>query len=564
MSDATYDQSQQYNNIIRQTTWIVLALVLFTIPLHVAQTIPMLILVAVGALLNLFCYSTWLLQRQWFPEKAITLILQNLFVAAIIIMVGRTDLAYTGLLGIALVSATFWYGIRGMLIMFTMQALLLSTSWMVRPYPELSTSPVRAATLAGGILIILGILLARLTHMQRIDRQTLDALDDRLRIDEARLAALINTFEDAIAIVNSSGKITLANTAFLELTHITGNLSDHDLSEILHLQNKQSSKLNWTDALHSAPQHLTDYRIETSATTDKTVGDLSSPNPHDNNTTLDINISSISLEKQADSYIVRFKDTSAERSLNEQQSSFIAIASHELRTPLAFIEGSLSIALLPQTNLDPKTQEILKKAHDSTLFLSGLLQDLSTLYLAENDAIKVQLQMVDPRSLIEQAMADFTEQAKQKNLVLSSDIETRTPTVLTTQYHILQILRNLISNAIKYTESGSVHIHAEPAENHGVLFSVRDTGKGISQRDQQRLFTRFFQAENYETREQGGTGIGLYLSSELAKRINSRLWCESTLNEGSTFYLAVPPFSQLQRDRAEVVTAGVNNILTQI
>jgi signal transduction histidine kinase len=114
---------------------------------------------------------------------------------------------------------------------------------------------------------------------------------------------------------------------------------------------------------------------------------------------------------------------------------------------------------------------------------------------------------------------------------------------MSTERHIQEILQNYLTNAIKYSETGTVHLQAAKAQNGGVVFSVKDTGIGISPKDQKYLFTKFFRVEDYRTRKTSGTGLGLYLCRELAARIGAKVWCDSKLNEGSTFYLEVPPFS---------------------
>lgn len=115
-----------------------------------------------------------------------------------------------------------------------------------------------------------------------------------------------------------------------------------------------------------------------------------------------------------------------------------------------------------------------------------------------------------------------------------------TPLILSTERYIREILQNYMTNAIKYSEKGTVTISAEAAKNGGVLFSVHDEGIGISPSDQKFLFTKFFRAENYMTQTTGGIGLGLYLCMELAENLGAKLWCKSTSGEGSTFYLEVP------------------------
>jgi signal transduction histidine kinase len=129
---------------------------------------------------------------------------------------------------------------------------------------------------------------------------------------------------------------------------------------------------------------------------------------------------------------------------------------------------------------------------------------------------------------------------------------------------VREILENFVANAVKYTEEGGITVQAEPSAGGGIVFSVKDTGIGISASDQRQLFTKFYRSEDYRTRKTGGTGLGLYLCLELAERLNAKVWCESVINHGSTFFLEVPPVSQLHRDSGKVVEAGVATLIDQM
>jgi two-component system, OmpR family, phosphate regulon sensor histidine kinase PhoR len=165
---------------------------------------------------------------------------------------------------------------------------------------------------------------------------------------------------------------------------------------------------------------------------------------------------------------------------------------------------------------------------------------------------------------LHQVAIDFEAQAKQKDLPIRVIIAPDTPSVLSTEHHIREILQNYMNNALKYTQKGHVTLKAEPTRTGGVLFSISDTGVGISATDQQHLFTKFYRAEDYRTRETGGTGLGLYLCLELAQRLNAKVWCESVINTGSTFFLEVPPFSRLERDHGKVMEAQVSSLVDQL
>jgi signal transduction histidine kinase len=284
-------------------------------------------------------------------------------------------------------------------------------------------------------------------------------------------------------------------------------------------------------------------------------------------TTVDLDLSvtpvQIGTSKNSD-FIVVGRDITKERSLDRQREEFIEVASHELKTPLAIMEVALSTALIGKADFKPQAAELIEQAHRNTLYLSNLVRDLTTLSEAQNDSLPISLKPVDAAAVLRQLGIDFQPQAKAKGLPLQVVVKPNTPGVLSTEHYIREVLQNYLNNALKYTEKGHITLSAAPTGHGGVRFGVSDTGYGISAANQQHLFTKFFRAEDYRTRETGGTGLGLYLCLEIAGRLNAKVWCESKLGEGSTFYLEVPPFSQLKQDHGKVVEAQVSNLVDQL
>ena len=208
----------------------------------------------------------------------------------------------------------------------------------------------------------------------------------------------------------------------------------------------------------------------------------------------------------------------------------------------------------------------LKQTHDNIIFLSSIIDDLTTLAMAEQEALQVDLKPVEPMKLIREVADSFMADARKKGLQLVVENSGGVRPILTSRYRIKQVLQNYVSNAIKYTAKGTVTIAVENAkeEKEGVIFGVKDTGIGISISDQKKVFTKFFRSEDFRTRTSGGTGLGLYICATLAKRLNGKVWFESELKKGSTFYLQVPPFSQLKEDHPQVVKAEAESFFGSV
>ena len=255
---------------------------------------------------------------------------------------------------------------------------------------------------------------------------------------------------------------------------------------------------------------------------------------------------SLRLEAQRDDQMVieqrlRDKATELER-VNRYKSEFLANMSHELRTPL---NSSLIMAkLLSENRGDNLTPEQVKFAE--TIVSSGndllmLINDV--LDLAKIDAGKIEIvaETVDLARLVEWARSMFDPLAQQKGLAFVTRVADGTPaTVATDPQRLRQILKNLLSNAFKFTDAGQVSLSIQAAPDDTVCFEVHDTGIGISPPQHEAIFEAFRQADGTTHRRYGGTGLGLSISRELARLLGGDIAVTSALAAGSTFTVTLP------------------------
>lgn len=255
--------------------------------------------------------------------------------------------------------------------------------------------------------------------------------------------------------------------------------------------------------------------------------------------------------ERGDGVIAVFRDITVERSDERQRAEFISTASHEMRTPVASIEGYLGLALNPQTaTIDARAMNYITKAHESAQHLGRLFSDLLDISRADDHRLKNDPHIVNVVSFVGDIAEGLTPQAVEKGLQIiykpnQTDTEDGAKHINPVFYanvdndHLREITQNLIENAIKYTPSGTITVDITGDDGH-VTISVADTGIGIPREDQSHLFQKFYRVDNRDTREIGGTGLGLYLCRKLAETIGGRLWVESEYKQGSTFYLSVP------------------------
>ena len=189
-------------------------------------------------------------------------------------------------------------------------------------------------------------------------------------------------------------------------------------------------------------------------------------------------------------------------------------------------------------------QNLLEKnadlAYKQVSFLATMVNDLSTLSRAER-GVGDNFTKMCPKKLGEDLFVKYQKQVEEKNLALNLEISNKLQEINTSKLYIEELLQNIITNSIKYTKEGSITISIKPnSDGTAARFEIRDTGIGISKSDQAKIFEKFYRSEDYRTRETGGTGLGLYISAKLAKKLGTEIQLKSRLNHGSTFAFEIP------------------------
>lgn len=543
---------QAFLQTSRLLRWLAATVVLATFPFDLPQTPYVYLLVAAIALYNAVSYVRHPWTKAVFNSAFVAIVIDSIFVGILLALAGTVNTPYCALLAFNIMGAAYLFRLRGAIIVFLLQAVMLILVSQYSPWDEVEFSQIRLLVILLFMLLALGAWVERLSRNGQQERLALLSQQHQDDSERQRLIALVNSLSDAIFVVSDRGKIIEYNEAAHILTGSSEDIHGKLFAKTIVLRPRSNHSAEPVDILkeNSSAQHRRDLQI--------LLEDGSSID-------LDIGVTPVhSADEQAVEYIFVCEDITKERSLDEQRSAFISVASHELRTPLAILEGSLETALLSKDQFSEDTKNLLEQSHRNARYLAGIVKDITMLSEAQNDNLPIQLTRLSADAILKDLVKDFEDQARQKNIRIVTTVDKDTPPVLSTERYVHEILQNFLTNALKYSDKGTITLSARPAKNGGAVLAVADEGLGISPKDQKMLFTKFFRVEDFRTRSTGGTGLGLYLCMEIAQRMGARLWCKSTPGKGSTFFLEIPPYSKLQGDQSEVVNAQVANLVDDI
>lgn len=221
----------------------------------------------------------------------------------------------------------------------------------------------------------------------------------------------------------------------------------------------------------------------------------------------------------------------------EKQRQFAADASHELRTPLAVVMASAELLQNDPSIKSPFLKQVIEDVRDEVKKMTKLVSDLLVVARSDNKALKLKPQKFNLSALIEQTARLMQPLADQKKIDLQA---AKLPKVeiQADEQKIRQLVLILVDNAVKYTpDGGKVCVRYESTEKGKVRFAVSDTGIGIAKEDQAKVFDRFYRVDKARSREMGGNGLGLAIAQEIVHLHKGRIWIQSELGKGTTFFV---------------------------
>ena len=398
--------------------------------------------------------------------------------------------------------------------------------------------------LAGELPIIISYILwhGRSKGEQTKERAYYDLANELSQVSN-KSEVVISAISDGVIAVNNKGVIELINPAAQRIVG-WGNQDalNLDYKSVLQLLTTDGHELDKTndpvfDVLATnQPVRRSDLQIQTSSGKKLAAEVIVSP-----------------IGRLGSGVIIVFRDVTKQQAEEKAQAEFISTASHEMRTPVASIEGYLGLALNPATaTIDAKARDFISKAHEAAEHLGRLFQDLLDVTKADDGRLSNNPKVIDVVQFTQDIIEGLRPKADEKKIRVffkpasgeGSGMRNLEPVYFVNldADHLREVLANLIENAIKYTPAGEVVVETHGDDAH-VVVSIADSGIGIPTEDIPHLFQKFYRVDNSDTREIGGTGLGLYLCRKLIEAMGGRIWVDSEYKKGSTFSVELPRIS---------------------
>jgi signal transduction histidine kinase len=243
--------------------------------------------------------------------------------------------------------------------------------------------------------------------------------------------------------------------------------------------------------------------------------------------------------------------TKALEEANRLKEELISTLAHEMRTPLTSIKGYATALLMEDIAFSPSTQqEFLQIIDEECDILQALIHDLLESSIIDAGLLRLEMQPVLLPRVVKDVIEELAHQSKSHQFII--DFSAGFPVVDADPQRIAQVLRNLMDNAIKYSPSGGLIVVRGEADAHEAIVSVSDQGVGIAPEHLNRLFEKYFRIESGLVRHVVGSGLGLPIAHTIVQSHNGRIWAESRLGEGTTFFFALPVASPLPMQADEL------------
>ena len=357
------------------------------------------------------------------------------------------------------------------------------------------------------------------------------AWEELLKLEE-KYRVLAETSADGVITLDPIGRITYVNPAFEKMINrrkgeILATLFRDYLSE---------------DSIYFFQQVLIDVRKKDEKIENielellRSGGDL---------VPIEINIAPLKKNNTFAGIICSIRDITERRLIENElkkserlKTEFMNIAAHELKSPVTPIKGYLEL-IIADKEATEKIKNWAKISLRNSERLLRLVNDILDVSRLDTDTMRFEMIKLNPVEILNEIIEDMRPAVEKKNLKFITKIPEDLPNIMGDRHRLSQVLKNLIGNALKFTDNGHISITAKKEKDH-ILIAIEDTGIGISKDEIKKIFTKFYQAYSGDDRKNEGVGLGLFICREIIKKHNGEIWAESKLGKGSTFFIKLP------------------------
>jgi len=382
---------------------------------------------------------------------------------------------------------------------------------------------------------------AELYNLIRDQTERMGRMLKTQQIEATKSQSILEGVADGVMVAGADGKVTLVNAAAERILELPRkDALGRMINEMLGLYGSQAQ--DWMETVTGWMEEPETY----------TAGEYLAAQLKIGGRVVSVHLSPVLMDDEFLGTVSVFRDVTVEVEAERTKTEFVSTVSHELRTPMTSIKGYADLLMMgamgEMTDDQRNFLSIIKNNADR---LTDLVNDLLNISRIESGRVELALKAIRIEKTISQVITTLKPRAKDKGLVLRQDVPLDLPTVFADPARVVQILTNLVANAYQYTPTGGEVVVSARTHGDEVHISVHDTGIGVSPEDQEKIFDRFFRADDPLVQEVAGTGLGLSIVKSLTEMHGGRIWIESELGEGSTFTFTLPTAEIRQKAQAE-------------
>jgi PAS domain S-box-containing protein len=357
------------------------------------------------------------------------------------------------------------------------------------------------------------------------------AWEELVKLEE-KYRVLAETSADGVVIIDSLGRLTYVNPSFEKLcarrkSQVLATLFREYLSD---------------ESVYFFEQVFIDVRKK-----DEKIENVELELVHSKGhiIPIEVNIAPFKKENEFTGLVCTIRDITERRNIEDElkkserlKTEFMNIAAHELKSPVTPIKGYLDL-IISDKEASNRVKDWAKVSLRNAERLLKLVNDILDVSRLDTDTMRFEMERLESLEILNEIVEDMKAPIEKKELKFLTKIPNNLPNIMGDRHRLSQVLKNLLGNALKFTDNGHIGIEAQKKENH-ILIIISDTGIGISKDEVKKVFNKFYQAYTGDDRKNEGTGLGLFICKEILHKHDGDIWVESELGKGSQFIIKLP------------------------